>query len=298
MSKPARKGGARGAPPPAGRKPVAAATTATIALAVALVIALVAVAMWASSASTVTPPPPPPEPVTTPVATTPAPRVSETPRPTRRPEPEPEPEPEPAPESESEVTSAAPAPEFATAWAKGPTEVARVERVVDGDTVVLTDGRRVRLVGINTPEKKTHDALAAEAEAALKELVDGQEITLEFDRERVDQYKRTLAYVFKGELFVNGEIIRRGLAYCYTWEPNVAHRDEFISFQRDARAAGRGLWGLAPPAPESVYVADGRGHRFHRPSCQWVKRIRERLEFRSRAEAFDAGQNPCGDCKP
>ncbi|MCO5170537.1 MAG: thermonuclease family protein [Planctomycetes bacterium] len=278
---------------PAPRKPAGAATGATIALALALVVALVAVALWAADGTPTTPdvvdvPPPVSEPVA------PAPRVAEPapPRPPVRP-PEREPEPEPDPEPEPEPVAK---PAFATSWIKGPTESARVKRVIDGDTLELTDGRRVRLVGINTPEKD--EPLYAEATAALKELVDGQQITLEFDRERTDQYKRTLAYVFKGELFANGEVVRRGLAYCYTWEPNTAHRDELVTFQREARAARRGLWALPTPAPESVYVADERGHRFHRPSCARVPRIRSKLEFRSRDEALDAGQNPCGDCTP
>ncbi|MCW8141608.1 MAG: thermonuclease family protein, partial [Planctomycetota bacterium] len=166
----------------------------------------------------------------------------------------------------------------------------------DGDTLELADGRRVRLVGINTPEKD--EPLYAEATAALKELVDGQQVTLEYDQERTDQYKRTLAYVFKGELFANGEVVRRGLAYCYTWEPNTRHKDALITYQREARAARLGLWALPPPAPERVYVADERGHRFHRPSCARVPRIRSKLEFRSRDEALDAGQNACGECRP
>lgn len=293
MSKPARR------TPPPRKQPLVAATTVTIALAAALVLALVALAVRAASESSGRPPqgPDPAAPMgavvdvstgeapprRTPVASTPAPRAAEP----LRPEPQPEPEPEVAPYV---------APTFATAWARGPTEVARVARVIDGDTFVLTDDRRVRLVGINTPEQD--EPLYSDAAAALRELVDGQEVTLEFDEERADQYERTLAYVFKGEMFVNGELVRRGLAYCYTWEPNTAHADDFVNFQREARLEGRGLWGLPEPAPESVYVADGRGHRFHRPSCGRVGRIRQRLEFKTRAAAFDAGQNPCGECKP
>lgn len=286
------------APPPA-RKPARAATTATIALAIALVIALVALAVWAAGSSPPPPPAPPPavaqpRPPAPPLEERrPAPRATEAARP--RP---PEPEPEPAEEVEEaeEETASTSAPEFATAWARGQTEVVRVKRVVDGDTLELSDGRKVRLVGINTPERG--EPLYPEASAALKELADGAQVTLEFDQERTDQYKRMLAYVFKGELFVNGELVRRGLAYCYTWEPNTAHQDELVTFQRQARGARRGLWGMTPPAPESVYVADGRGHRFHRGSCGRVARISSRLEFRTRDDALDAGQNPCNECRP
>lgn len=276
-------------PAPAPKKPAGAATTATIALALALVAALIAVALWAAGSPATTPEVDVPPPRTGEVVA-PPPRATETPRPpVRPPAPEPEREPEPEPEPAAR-------PKHATAWIKGPTETARVKRVIDGDTLELADGRRVRLVGINTPEKD--EPLYAEATAALKELVEGQQVTLEYDQERTDQYKRTLAYVFKGEIFANGEVVRRGLAYCYTWEPNTRHKDELITFQREARAARLGLWALPPPAPERVYVADERGHRFHRPSCARVPRIRSKLEFRSRDEALDAGQNACGECRP
>jgi micrococcal nuclease len=293
----------KSAPPPA-RRPATAATTATIALAIALVVALIALAVWAAGAPPRPAAPPAVEPATPDARRVeerrPAPRTTEAPRP-KPPEPEPEPEPEESeePEEPEEATATAvAAPEFATAWARGPQEVVRVKRAVDGDTLELTDGRRVRLVGINTPEKKEKEPLHAEAAAALKELAEGAQVTLEFDEERTDQYDRVLAYVFKGELFVNGELVRRGLAYCYTWEPNTAHQDELITFQRQARGARRGLWGLTPPAPEAVYIADARGHRFHRGSCARVGRISKKLEFRSRDEAFDAGQNPCDECRP
>jgi len=56
---------------------------------------------------------------------------------------------------------------------------------------------------------------------------------------------------------------------------------------------------IASGAPESVYVADDRGHRFHRPSCGRTQRLRgKRLEFATRDAALDAGQNPCNECRP
>jgi micrococcal nuclease len=287
VSKPAR----RSAPP--ARKPADSATKATIALVVALVAVLIAIAFWMARDK----PTPPPAPPVASEAMPPVVTATEPRRPPPPPRPrEPEPEPEVAPEPEPEPEPTPPAPEFATAWVRGQTEQVTVKRAVDGDTVELSDGRRIRLVGINTPERE--EPLYAEAKAALKELVEGAQVTLEFDRERTDQYQRTLAYMFKGEMFVNGEIVRRGLAYCYTWEPNVAHRDEFLGFQRQARVARAGLWSLPPPSPESSYIADENGHRFHRPSCGRVGRIRKKLEYATREAALDEGQNPCNECRP
>ena len=124
---------------------------------------------------------------------------------------------------------------YATAEVLGKTEVAQVVRVVDGDTVKLADGRKVRLIGINCPERDR--PLYGEATRALKDLVEGQQVTLEFDAEARDKYKRVLAYLHKDDLFVNGEIVRLGLAYCYTWKPNTAHMDDLVRFQVSAREA-------------------------------------------------------------
>ena len=85
----------------------------------------------------------------------------------------------------------------------------RVERVVDGDTLILADPdrTRVRLIGINTPELardgKPAEPLAVEAKEWLANRVEGKEVRLDFDIERFDQYDRTLAYIYRGETLIN-----------------------------------------------------------------------------------------------
>lgn len=236
-------------------------------------------------------------PPTPPAKATPKPAKPEVAKPAKPVEP---PKPVAEPEPEEPAPPQPPAPTHATSWARGATEKVTVQRVVDGDTFQTRDGRKVRLVGINTPEKSSSDPLHDQATALLRELVEGSEVTLEFDQEKVDQYKRTLAYVHKGDLFVNGEIVRRGLAYCYTWEPNTAHRDELIGWQREAREGKAGLWALPPPAPSELYVGDRRGHRFHRPGCKYIAKLspERRVEYKTRDAAFDEGENPCQECKP
>lgn len=181
-------------------------------------------------------------------------------------------------------TPAAPAPPAG--------EIVRVQRVIDGDTVVLEDGRKVRLVGINTPERGR--PLYKEATQALVELVQGQELTMHYDAERIDMYRRSLCYFYVGDRFVNGEIVRQGLAYCYTWKPNVAHVEELRELQREARAEGLGLWALDAPTPAARYVASGRAHRFHRESCRKVRKAN--VGWAERNAALDAGFNPCRVC--
>src|SRR3954452_8889733 len=97
----------------------------------------------------------------------------------------------------------------------GGSEVARVQRVVDGDTVVLAGGERVRYIGVDTPESVKPgtpvQCYAKAAGAANERLVAGRRVRLRFDAERRDRYGRLLAYVYRASdgLFVNAELVRR-----------------------------------------------------------------------------------------
>jgi micrococcal nuclease len=129
----------------------------------------------------------------------------------------------------------------------GATRDGRVERVVDGDTIVV-DGESVRLIGIDTPESVKPgtpvECFAKEASAFTERLVEGRRVRLERDVEERDRYDRLLGYVYRrGDgLFVNAELVRRGYATPATFPPNVRHADEFSRLAREAREAGRGLW--------------------------------------------------------
>jgi micrococcal nuclease len=89
-------------------------------------------------------------------------------------------------------------------------ETATVAKVVDGDTIELSDGRRVRYIGINTPERD--QPYYKEATEANRQLVAGQEVQLELDQDTFDQYGRTLAYVWVEGRMANLEIVSRGYA--------------------------------------------------------------------------------------
>jgi len=129
---------------------------------------------------------------------------------------------------------------------------ATVERVVDGDTIIVhVDGRRerVRFIGMDTPESvKPNTPVQCFAIAASNRtkalLPPGTSVRLVRDVEQRDKYKRLLAYVYraKDNLFVNLSLVRDGYAQPYTFPPNVAHTNEFVAAAADARNAGRGLW--------------------------------------------------------
>ena len=129
-----------------------------------------------------------------------------------------------------------------------------VERVVDGDTVVVSGGHHVRLIGVDTPETKDPrrpvQCYGREAAAFLSSLLPHRtRVRLVGDVEQQDQYDRTLAYVYRlpDGLFVNAELLRGGYASVLTISPNLAHADEFVALAAEARAANRGLWAACNP---------------------------------------------------
>ena len=105
--------------------------------------------------------------------------------------------------------------------AEGPFRL--VERVVDGDTLVLRGGERVRLIGVDTPEtvhpQKPVEYFGKEASKFTRSMVEGKRVQLEYDQGtgRNDRYGRTLAYVYlENGTLLNLEIIERGYGHAYT----------------------------------------------------------------------------------
>jgi len=126
-----------------------------------------------------------------------------------------------------------------------------VTRVVDGDTIDISPsvkGRsRVRLIGMDTPEVYFGtQSYGPEASAFAKRELDGQEVKLELDVQKIDPYGRLLAYVYlpDGQMF-NETLLEEGYAQVATFPPNVKYVDRFLAAQREAREANRGLWGLS-----------------------------------------------------
>jgi len=129
---------------------------------------------------------------------------------------------------------------------------ARVIRIMDGDTVSLSNGDRVRYLGIDTPEsrKKKADGSwekltnphAAQATEFNRSLVKGKKIELEYDVTARDRYGRKLCYVFIDGIFVNAELVRRGLAMPMSCPPDVKYDDILRMAMDEARLEKRGLW--------------------------------------------------------
>jgi len=125
-----------------------------------------------------------------------------------------------------------------------------VEKVFDGDTVLLADGRKVRYIGIDSPELDSADprkrALAEEAREFNRSLVSGRRVELEFDSEGQDKYGRTLAYVYIDGEFVNGRMVAEGLARARFYGDNERHLPRLRELEREAREKGLGIWAPTP----------------------------------------------------
>lgn len=122
-----------------------------------------------------------------------------------------------------------------------------VTRVIDGDTIQLENGEKVRYIGINTPEtvdpRRPVQCFGREASAKNKELVEGRQSKLVADIEDRDKYGRLLRYVYLQDgTFVNLELVKQGYAQVATYPPNVAHVTEFKTAEKFAREAKLGLW--------------------------------------------------------
>lgn len=120
-----------------------------------------------------------------------------------------------------------------------------VVRVIDGDTMELASGYRVRLLHINTPE--TGELGADEAKALAQERCEGKVVTLAFGDTPQDHYGRLLAEVWVGDQSVNEALVEAGLAHAFFIPPvDEAATARIIAAQIEARKGRRGIWASDP----------------------------------------------------
>lgn len=122
----------------------------------------------------------------------------------------------------------------------------RVTYVIDGDTIEIDTGERVRLIGINAPEisynEKPSDCFSQEAKQKLSMLVDSKMIQLERDVTNEDKYERLLRYVWIDNLLVNETLVLEGYAVVDVFQPDTAYVQRLYRAQHFARIKKKGLW--------------------------------------------------------
>jgi len=152
----------------------------------------------------------------------------------------------------------------------------RVAKVHDGDTLKLEDGRKIRLLGINTPEIESRyrpgEPGGIAARDWLAEQIGDGRIRLEWDRQKQDHYHRWLAHLFtRDQRHLNLELVRAGLATVSLIPPNTRYSQALLAAQQEAEQQQRGIWGMAAYQPRSAKQA------LRSPRSGW-QRIRARPE--------------------
>jgi micrococcal nuclease len=192
-----------------------------------------------------------------------------------------------------------------TAQSQVPVKEALIVEVRDGDTVILDNGLKVRLLGIDAPELEREgqpaDFLAHKAKRVLAGLAQGKRVRLEYDKLRYDRYGRILAFLFLPDgTSLSQELVRQGLAHVYTVPPNTRFQEELLAAQREAIQAHRGVWLKALKQDEPFYIGNKRSLIFHRPTCPQGEKTAKgnREQFKSITDAYLQGYSPCRTCKP
>jgi micrococcal nuclease len=177
-----------------------------------------------------------------------------------------------------------------------------VKWVNDGDTIILTNGKRVRYIGINAPEID-HDKQGAQpfghaAKTFNKQMVLNRKIRLDFDLERQDRYGRLLAYIFLPDgTFLNEHMLQNGYAFFLFRKPNLKYNQRLLKAQQEAMKAHKGLWN-GWNEQKKRYVGNRNSRRFHMESCPHARNIKwkNRTYFSTKWEAFEVGYAPAGGC--
>lgn len=150
-------------------------------------------------------------------------------------------------------------PVWATCLPSGSFESVSISKVVDGDTVRLSSGRSVRLLGINTPELNIRsgqpEPYAQEAHQALKDLAHNADAQLVLGQDAQDHYKRLLGHLIFDQRSAAEVLLRQGLGWAVVIEPNTQQADCLFAAESEARAAGRGVW--AEPLTRATQIDQG-----------------------------------------
>lgn len=176
----------------------------------------------------------------------------------------------------------------------------QIAKVYDGDTVVLKNGQRVRLLGINAPEiesrYRTSEPGGIQAKLWLQEKLQNKSVHLQYDQEKYDRYKRQLAHLFLPDgKHVNAALLENGLAVLNIMPPNLRYSDKLINAQQRAEKHKLGIWSMPKyqPLPISKITNKSRGWHRYIGIPQAIKKSRKyhRLLFNKHTNIRIAKEN-------
>jgi len=156
-----------------------------------------------------------------------------------------------------------------------------VTNVIDGDTLDIETGERIRLSGINTPE--TGECYYQEAKDVLADLTLNQYVYLERDIENKGKYGRLLRYIYVDGAMVNAFLVSEGYARVYD---KYNETTKYYSELKQVEDKTKGLWVCEDPQANCLYVASKNSNVYHTPGCKYAKRIKPKnlLCFHSEEE--------------
>ncbi|GEM_PF-2267444 len=178
----------------------------------------------------------------------------------------------------------------------------------DGDTITLEDGRKLRYIGLDTPElagkaSPVDEPGSHEATDRNKQLVVGRKLRLEYDVEKEDRFGRTLAYVWiqdasGKDIMVNELLLREGMGSVFPFAATHRYAEVFGKAQATARRAGVGIWKTPWVGDAPYYVAYNK-ERFHASTCDNLENANKENEvrFATLEEALDSGRAWCRNCR-
>ena len=189
-------------------------------------------------------------------------------------------------------------------------ETLKCTRVVYGNTILLSNGRTVRLIGVASPATKHFNKPVeyngTEEYAFTRRMVEGKEVRLAYDQQPGDnKYADLFAYVYLTDgSFLNAEIIKQGYGRVDTGFP-FKYMKDYIHHEKEARKTKRGLWAHKSPRKEPKYSRESyMGAKdstiYHLPTCALIRKVNplDRRMFNSVKKAVDAGYVPCKVCQP
>ncbi|WP_415713140.1 thermonuclease family protein [Maridesulfovibrio sp.] len=181
---------------------------------------------------------------------------------------------------------------------------AGVRYVIDGDTFILDNSKRVRIAGIDTPEigrkGKADQYYAQEAKDLLSKLILGKRVRIDFAGKGIDHYKRIVGWVYVDDVFVNKYMISKGAAFFYFHKGNDSGRQKLLlQAQRKAYKGKKGFWPVVSKLKKfnMPWVGNKNSRRCFLPGDKYAKKIswRNRVNFSSLGEAFYDGYSPARD---
>ena len=149
----------------------------------------------------------------------------------------------------------------------------KVTNIIDGDTIDLNNSERIRLSGINTPE--IGECYYNEAKNELGNLILNNDVYLEKDMTNRDKYSRLLRYVYLNDLLVNSYLVQNGYAKVYDkYEYDTKKYEELKLVEEIAKSNNLGVWGCKDLKEGCLYVGSKNSDIYHKPECEWAKRIK------------------------